>query len=325
MDPNDQSQNNAAEQPTQDDAEWGRAFDEFSANKGLNPAIPVDDKKGGADANSNNAAGTDAANKPADDAGGDADAAKAGQGDDDATKQQPGAEEDTNATIRETRQIQRELEEDRKQTIQDVREKLYPDLKMQLTDMDGDPLEKPEDVMKLRNPNTNKAFTREEATQYLLEAQQYLAKQNDEAQSRIEQIAEVNINIKDEASAVRARWGKFLTDPKNADLAKETWADYQATLKTDPNTGIILEAPVSMERFYNRTLAGYAAQAETSQNATQQTQAAEQARLAAEAKAARLQNREDRGDITSNGRTQLDDPEDKEWSNAFKQHYEGKV
>ena len=320
---NDQQNNGAAvEQPTQDDAEWGRAFDEFSANKGI-PSIATDDKKGGDDA------GTDA-NKPAGD-GNQPNADDGGEGDqgakpaDDAgDANQPNAEEDATAPIRSAREIQRELEEDRKQTIADVREKLYPDLKTTLTDADGDPLEKPEDVMKLKNPNTGKAFTKEEATQYLLEAQKYLNTENEKAQSHIEQVAEVNLAIKDQADAVRARWGKFLAKPENAQLAKDTWADFQATFKTDPKSGVIIEAPVSMERFYNRTLAGYEGQAQTAQTAEQQAKAAEDARLAAEAKAQRLQNREDRGDITSNGKSQTDDPEDKEWGNAFKQHYQGR-
>jgi hypothetical protein len=310
----------AADQPTQDDNEWGRAFDEFSANKGLNPADPIDDKKGGADAGTDANKGTGAGTDAATGTGSDGD--QAGAGDDaGADAGAAGDEDDANAPIRSAREIQRELDEDRKQTITDVKEKMFSDLKTELTDMDGDPIRTPEDVMKLMNPNTGKAFTYEEAAMYLLQAQQHLARENEKAEAQITEIAEVNLTVKDEASAVRARWGKLLA--AKPELAKETWEDYKTTLVTDPKTGIITKAPVSMQRFYNRALGGYEAQAQTAQTAEQQTAAAETARKAAEAKAARVTNKADRGDITSNGKSDTTDPEDKEWGEAFKKHYQG--
>lgn len=316
-------QNNgaAAEQPTQDDAEWGRAFDEFAANKGLNPAEPIEDKKEDADAGTGTDKGTGAADDAAASAGSDSDKGTQDEGaaaDADAA----GDEEDATAPLRDQRALEREIAEDRKQTIADVKEKMFSDMKTELTDADGDPIRTPEDVMKLMNPNTGKAFSYEEASMYLLQAQQHLNRENEKTQAKIEEIAEVNMAIKDEAAAVRARWSKLLA--AKPELAKETWADYQATLDVDEDSGIVVGKRISMERFYNRALAGYESQAEVAQTAEQKAQDAETARKAAEAKAERLQNRADRGDITSNGKTDTTDPEDKEWGQAFKQHYEGK-
>jgi hypothetical protein len=310
MDENNQN-NDANNQPTQDDQEWDRAFDEFLANKGINPAEagPGKDDKPAAGADKDGGAAN--ADKPDAEKRGEVDKDKAPEGAD-ANRTTEEDEEDVTAPIREQRAIQRELAEDRKQTMADIREKMFNDMKTELMDADGDPIRTPEDVMKLLNPNTGKAFTYEEASSYLLQAQQHLNRENEKIEAQIEEYADVNIAMKDEATAVRSRWGKLLA--AKPDLAKETWADYKATLVVDKKTGIITGAPVSMERFYNRALAGYESSAE-------QLQTADKARQEAEAKAARAQNKADRTDITSSGRSDTMDDDEKEWATAFENHY----
>jgi len=60
---------------------------------------------------------------------------------------------------------------------------------------------------------------------------------------------------KDQADIIRYEYEELLE--ANPDLRDELWADYEATLIKDPETGIILRAPISLQKFYTRNLKPY--------------------------------------------------------------------
>lgn len=230
---------------------------------------------------------------------------------------------DVDNSVRDQRAAVREMQADLKATKSDVREKMFDDLQTELTDADGDPIRTIEDVMKLMNPNTRKPFTEEEAASYLLQAQAHLDKQIKEAESKIEEIAEVNVGLKDDADTVRGKYGElFKAMPA---LQKEVYAAFAETLIRDEKTGIIVKAPVSMLRFYDTALAGYVklaqqleAQAKAKTTADKNAKAGEEAKKKTEKK----QDQTDREDITSSGKSDTTDPEDKEWGDVAKDYYE---
>lgn len=228
---------------------------------------------------------------------------------------------------REYRRRQLELEADRKEIAKDVREKMFSDVPTQLTDADGDPIESVADVMQLKNPVTGKRFTAEEASQWLLGAQRQVEKQQDATEKEVEKITDVNLNLKEEADTVRDKYGELLAHmPK---LRQRVWSEYQKTLKRDEKTDTIIDAPVSMEAFYNTVLAPYMREVEKLKSET----AAEEQRKAKEAADAKKKKVEeekrysqsDREDIFSTRTKSQEnmDPEEKEWAEVAKEHFEG--
>ena len=215
-----------------------------------------------------------------------------------------------------------ELEADRKQTIQEVREHLYPDLPTRLEDADGDPIETIEDVQRLINPNTGKQFTTEEAAAWLLAAQQNLNKQIKEADQKVEQIAEVHLSLKDQAARIKQKWGELLKANPNG-IREKAYASYQKTLKLDEKSKIIIDAPVNMEEYYDTLLEPYerrAAQMETDEAKKAEEEAKAKQQQQAQAK---TQTRSDRQDVIGAGKPNAKDPEEAEWEQAAKNYYEG--
>jgi hypothetical protein len=315
---------NATEQA--DAGEWDDAVDELfpgirTSNKGANKNEPKD-PNATAETTQAPAEGTDG-NDPSKPKGeGEAE----GDGENEEESEQP------DFSGRDARVAQREYQKQVESVKADVREKLYADVPKTLQDADGDPIRGIEDVMKLINPRTitaetpeGRTFTEEEAGMWLLSAQQQFNKNMENLDKRIDQIAEVNVDIGEQADVIKYKYGellKVLPDPDNPKkLYRDTlWEDYQNTLKTDPNTNVILEAPVSLERFYERALAPYARMAQEAEqnNSSAPAAPAAPAPPAPDPNANRAKVRTDRSDIfggTNPNEGQSE--EDKEWGAAI--------
>lgn len=313
------------------DKEWDDAADElFPGLKGAKkegdknePAKPKEGTEAeGAQGQTPKDQEPNAEQKPGDDTKpeGGGDEAGGDKSDDDALK----AEADARAARASTREYQHQLD-----TVKnDVREQLFKDVPQTLVDGDGDPIRGIEDVMKLINPQTNEAFTEEQAGMWLLHAQQEFNKGVEQMNKQIDQIAEVNVEIKDQADNIRYKYGellKTLPDPdKPNQLYRDTlWNDYQDTLVKDPNTNLIVRAPVSLERFYERALRPYLQAAQQppvpapAEGTEGQPPAADGTQPpAAEPPVDRSRNRQDRSDIYGGGNTDTLDEDDKEWADA---------
>lgn len=194
--------------------------------------------------------------------------------------------------------------------------------KPMLADSDGDPIKSIDDVMKLINPRTGEKFTEEQAGMWLLNAQSSMRDNVANMHERINDIASTGLSMKEESSAVEWEYGELLR--AMPDLTKELWADYSKTLITDPKTGIVIKAPVSLKSFYERALQPYAllAQQLEGQPGTPAAPAAPAAPAtppapdkAAEA-AAKQQRRADRSDIYGGGKVDEATDDDKEWGAA---------
>lgn len=293
--------------------DWSSATADFLADKG----VKTEEKKDGEDdADKSTTQGTDDTTS----SGSEEDEAKkstdneedANPNDDPNLEQQA----DDGAPYREARQVQREIEADRSAMKADIQKEMYSDWSDDILDADGEPLKTPRDVMSHINPVTGKRFTEEEATAWLFEAQKHKDKERTERDERIEHVADVMIQQRDDADVIRTKYGKLLA--KLPELRKEIWADYKDTLVIDKESGLIVDAPVSLAKFFERALkpyADYAAQLQANAGTTQKTAQTEQTRK---------QTQADRQDITSVGSGTVTDPEEQGWADAAKQYYEGK-
>lgn len=297
----------------QDQADdWSSAEADFLADKG----IKVEEKKD--DADDTNKSTTDGTDNDAGTGSEEDEAKKSGDpkenvdpNKDENLEQQP----DEGAPYREARQVQREIEADRSAMKADIQKEMYSDWSDDILDADGEPLKTPRDVMSHINPVTGKRFTEEEATAWLFEAQKHKDKERAERDERIEHVADVMIQQRDDADVIRTKYGKLLA--KLPDLRKEIWADYKDTLVIDKESGLIVDAPVSLAKFFERALKPYADYAATLEaNAGKQKTAQDEQ--------TRKQTQADRQDITSVGSGTVTDPEEQGWADAAKQYYEGK-
>lgn len=233
-------------------------------------------------------------------------------------------------TGRDARVAQREYQARVDSVKSDVASKLYANVPKTMVDADGDPIRGIEDVMKLVNPRTiteenpqGRTFTEEEAGSFFLNANAKFQENLKGIQNRIDQIAEVNVDLGEQADMIKYKYGellKVLPDPDNPKmLYRDTlWAEYQKTLEKDPTSGIILRAPMSLETFYNRALSPYARQAQEAEQAANGGQPAAPAPPAPDPNANRQQARTDRSDIF--GGTNPNDgqsEDDKEWGAAI--------
>lgn len=345
---NDQGNNNggAPADDANDDAEWAAALDSYSKDRGVEPGAPSNDEdKGGAGneqtpeekkaaedkAAADKKVEDDAAAKKAAD---EAEAEKAKNETPEQTEARHKTEKEAadkkaaeqpvvdNPRIRETRQTQRELARQEQEMKEDIRKELFSDVQTQLLDSDGDPIETIEDVQKLKNPNTGKAFTEDEAAAWLLKAQQNIAKTNQETEAKVERIASVNLDLMDQADAVKAKYGALLKSMP--DIAKEIVTEFNASLKTDPKTGYILEAPLNMEKFFDLALKPYALQAQQLQALDKQERDRIAKEEAEKKENKKKQTRQDRSDIYGGGKVETMDDEEKEWADAAKRYYGNK-
>lgn len=225
-------------------------------------------------------------------------------------------EEDApDASTRTARQTAREAAREVEAVATDIREKMYANVPRVLSDKDGDPITSINDVMNLVNPNTGEGFTDEEAAVWLLSAQQQFNQNLANQDKEITQIAELNLDLKDQADSISYEYGELLK--AMPDLRDQVWAEYHKTLVRDPETDIITKAPVSMESFYDMALQPYVKLAES-------LEAQETARLEAEkaqADAQKLKNRGDRADIYGRTDTEILDDDEKEWDAAHKAYF----
>jgi hypothetical protein len=225
---------------------------------------------------------------------------------------------------REYRRRQLELDADRKDLTEDIRKEMFSDKPARLEDADGDPIETIGDVMRLQNPVTGKPFTAEEATQWLFQAQRNFEKEQAKTEKEVADIVEVNLNIKQQADAIKSKYGELLQNmPK---LRARVWEQYKATLTTHEGSEIITKAPVSMEAFYDTILAPYMKQVEDlkKQAEADEQKAAEAEKRKKDTEEKKKQSQGDREDIFST-RTKIEDisdPEEKEWAKAAKDYYE---
>lgn len=296
-----------------EDKEWDDAEDE------LFPGIKSAKKKGEKDepAKSGKDAKTPETPKPPENETPEQKAAReAKEAEDAGSESDEPAEPDT--TSRDARIAARESAQQLETVKSDVREQMFKDTPQVLQDADGDPIKSIEDVMRLINPRTGEAFTEEEAGMWLLSAQQQFNQNIANIDKQIEQIAEVNMDIKDQADAVGYRYGELLKEMP--ELRDSLWVEYEKTLVKDDGTGIITKAPVSLESFYNMALKPYVDLADKleADAATQNPQETPEAKAKVEADAeeAKKKARQDRSDIYGGGKVEDMDDDDKEWSDA---------
>jgi hypothetical protein len=166
-------------------------------------------------------------------------------------------------------------------------------------------------VQKLINPRTGQPFTEQEAGVWLLAAQSQLNQKLAETDKEVARVAEVNMDLKDQADMVLYNYGELLK--VKPELGKEVWAEFEKTLVKDPKSGIITKAPISLERFYELALKPYVELAKKLEADAAAEAKAETDRKAAEEQA-KLKVRQDRSDIYGGGKPDagLSD-EDKEW------------
>lgn len=231
--------------------------------------------------------------------------------------------EEPDTTVSDIRRAQRETAKFTEEVKADVREKMFADEPKALVDNDGDPINTIDDVMKLNDPRTGEPFTVEAAGSWLLAAQQQFNKQLADTDKLIDQIAEVHVDLKDQADAINYKYGEFLK--ARPDLRDELWAKYEASLVKDKDSGIITGMPMSLETFYEAALTPYAKLAES-----MEAQSEQEAKDAAEAKTAadkaeadekKRKDATDRSDIFGPGQEDLTDDEEKEWNDAAADYY----
>lgn len=226
--------------------------------------------------------------------------------------------QELDSSSRDARTVAREAARQVEAIKLDVRKQMFADVPTVLSDADGDPINGIDDVMRLRNPATGEGFTQEEAGMWLLSAQQNFNKSLENIEQRITSIAETNADIKDQADSVSYRYGALLKEMP--DLRDELWAEYEKTLEKDPESGIIIKAPVSLESFYNVALRPYATVAQKAEaDKTEADKVAADAKIAADAKAAeeaKAKRRTDRSDIFGGGKVDEMDDDEKEWADA---------
>jgi hypothetical protein len=257
----------------------------------------------------------------------------AGDGNDAKTESEADTPKDAATVERDSRIAARQRVEQTKAVVADVREKMFPGLPTELRDADGDPIKSIEDVMGLINNRTGEPFTEEEAGMWLLSAQQQFNQNLAKTEKQIEDIAELQLTIKDEADYVTQKYGDLLKDEA---LREDLWARFEKTLVRDEKSGVITKMPLSLEEFYELALeprmAAQAAAATpaapvvpgTPADPAAAAQAATDTKAAAER--ARQQNRADRSDIYAVPPTDPNvDPEDKEWGQAHKDYYGDRI
>lgn len=307
------------------DGEWLEALDVEAPADDEKDDAPVDDKpaddeKTADDDKDTKDDDTDDSDGNDDDTGGDDSADDGGEPDE---KPQDKEEPDEKAATKEA--IKEALEEidnakkaqtDNVQALKkEVAETLYPEgIDRQLRDSDGDPITGIEDLTKLVNPRTGELFTDEEAGAWLLSAQQKLNKDIETVESFIEQVAEVNANVKSGADRVSAKYGDILASDDK--LRERLITAYDKTLVKDPKTGVTISAPVDVMEFFDIALEPrMAAKIEAEQVAAE----AAKAKAVQDAK----NGQSDRGDLKPSGKSDNLDPEDKEWAEAIKSYEQG--
>jgi len=296
------------EVPSQDDQEWEQAAQDFKSEVGIKEeAKPNEAPKVQEDSKTPAEGGAEAVTPPEGDLAPEATPEPTPQ----------------DTTVRDQRAIQREIIEDQKAMKEDIRNEMFKDAAPQLLDKDGDPINAPEDLLKIINPNTGEPFTAQEATAYFLQWRMDADKKVEDVEKQIEQIADVQLSIKDQADNVLTKYGALLKE--KPELGKMLWDTYAETLEKNEESGIITRAPQSLERFADIALSGHQEAFEARQAAAQPPAPTPEAvqQQEKQKEVVKKQTRSDREDIFSGGKTETMDAEEKEWAKAAKEHYEG--
>lgn len=229
------------------------------------------------------------------------------------TQEREAPEEDTSPeedpTKRAIKEALQEIETDRSSRLNQVEavkkeamEKLYPNgVDRQLRDSDGDPITGIDDLTKLINPKTNDYFTEEEAGRWLLENQQRLNREVEQVERYVEKVAEVNVNLTEGAKRVHDKYADILKDEPTR---RRILGAYERTLVRDPETNVVINAPVDIEEFFDIAL---------------ESRVAPPPEPAPKPKPAPTE----RGDFKPKGQPNQMNQEDKEWALAYKEYEEG--
>lgn len=216
----------------------------------------------------------------------------------------------------------RELDQEkfqRQDTVSKMKEEalqaLYPEgIDRQLRDSDGDPITGIEDLTKLINPKTGELFSSEEAGAWLLSAQQRLNADIEKMEKYAESAAETRLALEEGSNRVAELYGELLnTLPQ--ETAEKILANYQSSLVRDPNTGVIISAPVDVVDYYSVIMEPLLLQQQA------QAEAATKAEKEAATKAAKTEQSE-RGDLERKGSAEPPLSEDESgWDKALKSYY----
>lgn len=307
-DPTPPADNQPTEAEKADQAEWDRATED------LFPALKKEDKN---DEQPKPPENPKAPEAPSDPQKGDeppkpGNEEKPKDGESEESEDEPVAPADAIAR-RTARQEQAALDS----VKSDIREKMFKDAPTELRAGDGELLDTVDKVMQYTNPATGEPFTREEATLWLSQSERALEKQTAEMNATVERIADVQLDLKDQADVVNYEYGELLV--AMPDLQKKLWGEYEKTLTKDPKSGIITNAPVSLQEFYAAALEPYAQLGrQLEQQESDKTVADQQASEAAkqQAEQAKQQRRQDRSDIYGSGKTDTQTEDEKEWAAA---------
>lgn len=197
---------------------------------------------------------------------------------------------------------------------------MFGNVPTQLVGKEGEPIRGIDDLMQYINPRTGEPFTEEEAGRWLLINQNQLKDDLAAVERNIDRITNVNLDLKEQSDNILREFSEVFK--ANPQLQQQIWAEFSKTLVVDPDSKIIVNAPVSLENFYRTQLTPYAQAAQAQPPAAppaQQPPAPDPAQAAEEARkaeAARQQNRSDRSDIYVPSGNTPDSQDDKEWGEA---------
>ena len=209
----------------------------------------------------------------------------------------PLTREDIRAAMREEQQALAQASTQRQSTAGQIRAELKEALKLDSTFTtvsldDGTPINSVSQLTQVINPETQEPYTREEAAQLLLEAQQIVRDNLADYDRRVDELTDLNLTFKEEADRVDALYGDILE--AFPDVAKDLMDAYKKTFQTNEDGTYVTNVPISPLEFYGPALRPY-------RNATDQiTQQRAEQRLAEEKAAKEValkEEQEDRGDL----------------------------
>lgn len=209
----------------------------------------------------------------------------------------PLTREDIKAAMREEAEQRSETSNQRQTFAGQVRSDLKEALKLDSTYTtialdDGTPITSVSQLTQVLNPETDEPYTRDEAAQLLLQANQIVSENVAAYEKRVDELTDININFKEEADEVDRLYGDVIK--AFPDVAKDLLAVYQKTFTTSADGTYVEKVPVSPMEFYGPALRPF-------RNATDQVAQQQQEKAAAEAKAAKAaaakEEQEDRGDL----------------------------
>lgn len=125
-----------------------------------------------------------------------------------------------------------------------------------LRDTDGKVINGVMDVAgRLKNPATGELFTYEEAVDALAVARKELDRSLENFHQDVDAIAETNQSIYEGSLRVMHKWGDTLA--AMPDVAEAVKAKFEETFIRDPQTGLVVKAPVDIEGYYDLVLQPY--------------------------------------------------------------------